>query len=81
MPCHWFSNFRYGLLGLRKKTIDVLDFGDGRYIEIGGGHVAQGHEPSRMCVVCALERIRIMRCAGRLSRRISYKHVRSQRRV
>ncbi|KAB8276017.1 hypothetical protein BDV30DRAFT_55220 [Aspergillus minisclerotigenes] len=63
-PCHWCDNFTYGLLGLGRRTVEVLDFGDGRYIEIGGGHVAEGHEPSRMCVVCALERVHVMRCVA-----------------
>ncbi|KAE8356358.1 hypothetical protein BDV28DRAFT_127160 [Aspergillus coremiiformis] len=63
-PCQWCHNFTYGLLGLGKRTVEVLDFGNGRYIEVSGGHVAEGHEPSRMCVVCALERIHIMRCAA-----------------
>ncbi|KAE8357075.1 hypothetical protein BDV27DRAFT_164892, partial [Aspergillus caelatus] len=63
-PCHWCDNFTYGLLGLGRRTVEVLDFGDGRCIEIGGGHLAQGHEPSRMCVVCVLERIHVMRCVA-----------------
>ncbi|KAE8147669.1 hypothetical protein BDV25DRAFT_168964 [Aspergillus avenaceus] len=61
-PCHWCNNFVYGIVGLGKKMVEVVDFGNGKYLEIEDGHTSQGHEPSRMCVVCALERIHIMRC-------------------
>ncbi|EAW14314.1 putative C6 finger domain protein [Aspergillus clavatus NRRL 1] len=63
-PCHWCSNFAYGIMGLGKRTVEVIDFGDGRYVEVGGGHVSEGHEPSRMCVICALERIHVVNCPG-----------------
>ncbi|GFF33414.1 probable ubiquitin carboxyl-terminal hydrolase 12 [Aspergillus udagawae] len=62
-PCHWCINFVYGIMGLGRKAVEVIDFGDGRYVEIKGGHVKDGHEPSRMCVTCALERIHIVNCS------------------
>ncbi|KAF9884888.1 hypothetical protein FE257_000955 [Aspergillus nanangensis] len=63
-PCHWCSNFTYGIVGLGKQTVEVTRSARGEILEIKGGHVAQGREPSRMCVTCALERIHIMRCSG-----------------
>ncbi|PKY01732.1 hypothetical protein P168DRAFT_274348 [Aspergillus campestris IBT 28561] len=63
-PCHWCANFIYGLLGLGKRTVQVMDYGNGKYEEISGEHTVAGHEPSRMCVACALERIHITQCAG-----------------
>lgn len=61
-PCHWCHNFLYGLVGLGKVSVQVLIFDDGKYLELGGGHTSNGHEPSRMCITCALERIHIMTC-------------------
>ncbi|KAH3203006.1 hypothetical protein KXV64_008724 [Aspergillus fumigatus] len=61
-PCHWCSNFVYGIMGLGRRAVEVIDFGDGRYVEMNGGHVKDGHEPSRMCVTCALERIHVVNC-------------------
>ncbi|KAL4897953.1 hypothetical protein BDV59DRAFT_52662 [Aspergillus ambiguus] len=63
-PCDWCDQFAYGIVGLGMRTVEVSDPGDGRFLELKGGHVAQGHDPSRMCVTCALERIHIMRCPG-----------------
>lgn len=62
-PCNWCDNFAYGFIGLGSKTVDVIDYGDGQYIEMGRGH-SESHPPSRMCIACALERVHIMRCAG-----------------
>lgn len=61
-PCHWCDNFIYGLLGRGKRTVQIMDYGNGRCEEISGGHTEAGHEPSRMCIACALERIRITQC-------------------
>jgi hypothetical protein len=64
-PCHWCHDFRYGILGLGTLHVEVIDYGDGNgYIEIEGGHVSQGHKPSRMCIICALERVHIVNCNG-----------------
>lgn len=63
-PCHWCSNFAYGIMGLGQRMVEVIDYGDGQYIEMEGGHTGAGHTPSRMCIVCALERVHIMRCSG-----------------
>lgn len=62
-PCHWCHDFRYGILGLGTLHVEVIDYGDGSgYIEIEGGHISRGHEPSRMCIICALERVHTMNC-------------------
>ena len=63
-PCHWCNSFAYGFMGLGRRTVEVIDYGDGKHIEMGGGHSSEGHPPSRMCVPCALERIHMMQCAG-----------------
>lgn len=62
-PCNWCEHFAYGFMGLGPKTVDVVDYGDGKYNEMQGGH-REDHPPSRMCIACALERLHIMRCAG-----------------
>ena len=64
LPCHWCASFIYGLLGLGKRTVQIMNNGNGIYEEISGGYTEEGHEPSRMCIACALERIRITQCAG-----------------
>ena len=62
-PCHWCRDFTYGLLGLGEREVEVIDYRDGMgYVEASGGHVAQGREPSRMCIICALDRLRIIEC-------------------
>lgn len=63
-PCHWCHDFRYGIIGIGTLNVEIIDYHDGNgYIEIEGGHVGQGHEPSRMCIICALERLHIMNCS------------------
>lgn len=62
-PCNWCEHFAYGFMGLGPKTVDVVDYGDGKYNEMQGGH-REDHPASRMCIACALERLHIMRCAG-----------------
>jgi hypothetical protein len=63
-PCHWCSNFAYGIVGLGQRTVEVAGMEDGEYLEVDGGHVGDGHPPSRMCVACAHQRVRIMRCSA-----------------
>ncbi|PYH87379.1 hypothetical protein BO71DRAFT_472809 [Aspergillus ellipticus CBS 707.79] len=62
LPCHWCTSPIYGILGLGPRTVQVLDYGDGTYLEISGDHAAEKRQSSRMCVTCALERIHILRC-------------------
>ncbi|KAI9376076.1 hypothetical protein BJX61DRAFT_9518 [Aspergillus egyptiacus] len=61
-PCHWCSNPAYGIIGLGKRAVKVMDSGYGRYKEIAGGHTQEGHEPSRMCVDCTRRRLSIVKC-------------------
>ncbi|KAL9132098.1 MAG: hypothetical protein Q9217_000134 [Psora testacea] len=61
--CHWCDDLVYGLLGLGEANIEVIDYHDGQgYVEVGDGHTAAGHLPSRMCDTCTLQRIIIAAC-------------------
>ncbi|OJD18319.1 hypothetical protein AJ78_01632 [Emergomyces pasteurianus Ep9510] len=63
-PCHWCHDFIYGMLGLGKIEVEVLNRRDGKgYIELSTGHVSSGYEPSRMCSKCALHRVAILECS------------------
>ncbi|KAI2790576.1 hypothetical protein POX_d06097 [Penicillium oxalicum] len=62
LSCHWCSNFAYGIVGLGERKPQVLDFENGRLVELEDGHLAEGKEPSRMCWYCAYARVRIMQC-------------------
>ncbi|KAJ8999339.1 hypothetical protein HRR94_005530 [Exophiala dermatitidis] len=69
-PCHFCLDFRYGIYGYGKITVEVIrypsfqgqDTGAGQYEETGNGHRARGREATRMCVSCALSRLYISRC-------------------
>jgi hypothetical protein len=64
-PCHWCQDFTYGLLGLGRIRVEVIKLVDFEgFVELEGGHVERGYEPSRMCLTCARERLRIIRCKG-----------------
>ncbi|PTU19609.1 hypothetical protein P175DRAFT_0483211 [Aspergillus ochraceoroseus IBT 24754] len=63
-PCHWCYNFAYGIVGLGDTTVEALNFGNGKYYELSGGHAGNDQEGTRMCTSCAKARIRIMRCPG-----------------
>lgn len=62
VSCHWCLNWAYGIVGLGIRNTEVLDFNTGRLIEIKDGHQGEGREPSRMCWLCASERVQIMQC-------------------
>lgn len=63
-PCHWCNDFTYGILGLGNLDVEVVKRPDGPgYVEVRGGHVGKGCDSSRMCTVCALERIHIGNCS------------------
>ncbi|KAL9016287.1 MAG: hypothetical protein Q9185_006361 [Variospora sp. 1 TL-2023] len=59
--CSWCINPLHGLLGLGTVHPLVRDTPSG-YIEVSGGHAAEGYLPSRMCVSCTLDRFRIVGC-------------------
>ena len=61
--CHWCNDYSYGLIGLGEVRVEVIDDNGGvGYIEIEGGHTAQGRDPSRMCHQCTTSRLFIACC-------------------
>ena len=64
-PCNWCEDIVYGIIGFAEVQVEVIDYHDGQgYIEIEGGHTAQGQEPSRMCYQCTASRLFIAGCEG-----------------
>ncbi|KIX06371.1 uncharacterized protein Z518_04347 [Rhinocladiella mackenziei CBS 650.93] len=62
-PCHFCTDFRYGIFGLGPKEVDVIQYRDGeKFEEMGNGHRSKGCEATRMCVHCSLNRLHISRC-------------------
>ena len=62
--CNWCSDVLYGLLGLGDLVVEVADMPDhSGYLELGNGHTAAGHLPSRMCQFCTLDRLSIVACS------------------
>ncbi|KAJ5742414.1 uncharacterized protein N7511_011433 [Penicillium nucicola] len=59
--CHWCHNFAYGIVGLGIRNPEVIDFGT-KMIEIADGHTGEGKEETRMCMQCAVGRIKIIQC-------------------
>ncbi|KAL6249782.1 hypothetical protein RBB50_003637 [Rhinocladiella similis] len=63
-PCHFCTDFRFGIFGHGSITTEVIRYpGSTDLEETGDGHRANGKEATRMCVICALQRIYISRCA------------------
>ena len=63
IPCHFCEDYRYGFLGLGRLRVEVVwDPTAKHYIEISGGHVGKGLDPTRMCTACSFERLRIRFC-------------------
>lgn len=60
--CHWCEDEIYGILGLGKVEVEIIDNEDGQgFIEIVDGHSAMyGH--SRMCEFCTTARLKITAC-------------------
>ncbi|KAL2834619.1 hypothetical protein BJY01DRAFT_224287 [Aspergillus pseudoustus] len=63
-PCHFCSDFAYGIVGLGKRVVEVVDLGDGRYDEIRNGHSQDGRQPSRVCSNCVQRRLRVVKCSS-----------------
>ncbi len=63
-PCHFCANFRYGIRGLGKLRVTVKRTGKANkmYEELGDGNRNNDKEATRMCVVCALNRMYISNC-------------------
>lgn len=62
-PCHFCSDFRYGIFGYGELEIHAIKYRDSPdYEETGDGHRSEGWEATRMCVKCSLSRLYISRC-------------------
>lgn len=62
-PCHFCRDFRYGIYGYGKRTVELAYYpGESQPVECGNGWVSRGREPTRMCVACSLKRLYISRC-------------------
>lgn len=63
--CDFCRDYRYGILGCgTAKKVEVIVEGGKVIEEMGGGFRAEGRELSNMCIMCALDRFRIHRCAS-----------------
>lgn len=63
-PCHFCSDFRYGIYGYGEMEIDVIKYRNSAdYEELGNGHRSCQREQTRMCTKCSLSRLYISRCA------------------
>jgi hypothetical protein len=63
-PCHFCSDFAFGIVGLGRRTVEVIDLGDGRYDELRNGHSQTGHQATRMCSNCVQRRLRFVKCVS-----------------
>ncbi|KAL9136670.1 MAG: hypothetical protein Q9175_002116 [Cornicularia normoerica] len=61
-PCHWCEDEIYGILGLGKVEVEIVDNEDGQgFVENIDGHTeTYGH--SRMCEFCTTDRLKITAC-------------------
>lgn len=63
LPCHWCDRLDFGICGLSKRVVKVIDFQDKMgYVEIKGGHNEEGSTPSKMCIMCTTERTMKIAC-------------------
>jgi hypothetical protein len=62
-PCDFCTDFAFGMFGLGIKSVEVIDHRNW-FEELDGGHREDGHEPTRLCNVCALGRLHIINCGG-----------------
>ena len=62
-PCHFCNDFRYGMLGCGRARIKEVKQGPQiTYEELPTGNMAKGCEPTRMCAMCAVDRLHISKC-------------------
>lgn len=62
-PCDFCNDFRFGIFGHGRITAEVVQYpGSTELEETGNGHRSNGKDATRMCVICALQRIHISRC-------------------
>lgn len=70
--CQFCDSVQFGLLGLEERTVKVLEQRDGsKWVEISGGHRAEGVPPTRICKKCTRARLDMALCVGHKLRRIS----------
>jgi hypothetical protein len=71
-PCHFCDRAVYSVIGLEERTVEVIEWADGRgWEEVSGGHRGEGMKPTQICPDCTMARMRIMVCDGHALRRIS----------
>jgi hypothetical protein len=63
IPCGFCEDFTFGMFGHGSREVEVIDHGTW-FEEIEGGHREDGQEQTRICNICALERLHILNCAG-----------------
>jgi hypothetical protein len=62
--CDFCADYRHGIVGCGPpKKVEVIVEGDKIVEEMGEGYRAEGKEPTSMCIMCALDRFQICRCA------------------
>ncbi|KAK5045929.1 hypothetical protein LTR84_008715 [Exophiala bonariae] len=62
-PCHFCSDFRYGIFGYGELEVGVIKYRDSpSYEELGNGHRSTHDGPTKMCIKCTLSRIYISSC-------------------
>jgi hypothetical protein len=71
-PCQFCDRAVYSVIGLVERTVEVIEWEDGRgWEEVSGGHRGEDTKPTQICPDCTLARMRIMVCEGHALRRIS----------
>jgi len=71
-PCHFCTWASYSVLGLPERTVEVIEWDDGRgWEEMRGGHRAEGSDATQVCPNCTMVRMKIMVCDQHALRRIS----------
>ena len=63
--CDFCRDFRYGIVGCGSpRKVEVIVEGKRIIEEARNGYRAKGKEPSKMCIMCALDRFQICRCGN-----------------
>lgn len=76
LPCHFCSCAPYSILGLDERTVEVIEWHDGRGLEeLSGGHKGDGVQCTRVCYECTMARMRVMVCTDHMLRRSSVEEV------
>jgi hypothetical protein len=71
-PCHFCFCAHFGIIGLEERTVEVIDWHDGRgWEEIGNGHRGDNVNDTQICSQCTLARMQIMICTDHALMRIT----------